>query len=303
MSQNLSQYDTSTVPTRFKTILTILITVTVVSLSVSIIFDYTPPPSQQPLSRNIQVLENIQPEIMVNPLLVKKNIDIELSIDPNDKLLNWDEFRIQRRLDNLKPRGFLSVLQREIKFDDGSDFLQVIEFSNGLNALKFLWHLPVDSKHNEGFEYDHSLWTISGKFLQVSPTKAFAVIGDQIRLHSSLAENLGESLLDLSNIIKSKSISFANFEWDQRSLGSVLKLELPGDELYLLESQLMDNFDSSKYKIRDYALGDLRLKRVISTDTNNVLIAKLLNRFTLIATEFPLHPNLKQKYKLRRLFH
>ena len=82
-----------------------------------------------------------------------------------------------------------------------------------------------------------------------------------------------------------------------------MKLELPGDELYLLESQLMDNFDSSKYKIRDYALGDLRLKRVISTDTNNVLIAKLLNRFTLIATEFPLHPNLKQKYKLRRLFH
>ena len=49
------------------------------------------------------------------------------------------------------------MLQRHVKFNEGHGFLQIVEFSNNLDAFHFLWNLPLDSKHDRGFKYDRSL--------------------------------------------------------------------------------------------------------------------------------------------------
>ncbi|MEE2924825.1 MAG: hypothetical protein VX619_08620 [bacterium] len=302
MSQNLSHHNTVFLEPRFKTIVIIVISTFTVCWIVSIVFDYAEAPIQEPLRRNIELIEDIKPDIMANPLIIKNNIDMNGTIARDEKLLGWNEFRVQRRLDISKPKGFRSVLQRHVKFNEGHGFFQIVEFSDNLDAFHFLWNLPSDSKHDRGFKYDSSLWTISGRFLQVSPDRAFSSAGEQIKLHNAIASNLGKSLMELSNIRETKTLSFENFEWDKKSLGRVLKLELFNHELYLADSKILDSFDSISYKVRNYALGDVELKRVISIATSRTLIARSDGDYVLMSSEFPRNLDLIQKYKVQRLF-
>ena len=95
---------------------------------------------------------------------------------------------------------------------------------------------------------------------------------------------------------------YLNLEWDKKSLGRVLKLELFNHELYLADSKILDSFDSISYKVRNYALGDVELKRVISIATSRTLIARSDGDYVLMSSEFPRNLDLTQKYKVQRLF-
>ena len=104
MSQNLSHHNTVFVEPRFKSIVIIVISIFMVCWIVSIVFDYAEAPIQEPLSRNIELIEHIKPDVMANPLIIKNTIDINATIARDEKLLGWNEFRVQRRLifQNLK---------------------------------------------------------------------------------------------------------------------------------------------------------------------------------------------------------
>ena len=56
------------------------------------------------------------------------------------------------------------------------------------------------------------------------------------------------------------------------------------------------------YKVRNYALGDVELKRVISIATSRTLIARSDGDYVLMSSEFPRNLDLIQKYKVQRFF-
>ena len=142
MSQNLSRHHFDIKELRFKTVISLIVSVFIACLMVSILFDYVNQPLQEPLRRDLTSIENVEAEVIVNPLVIKKNIDTNIKVDKGEKLLNWDEFRQQRKLDKLIPDGFNSVLQREIRSIRGRGYVQIVEFSNNLDAVHFLWHFP-----------------------------------------------------------------------------------------------------------------------------------------------------------------
>ena len=302
MNPNLSQSNASTFEVRLKLGLSIGLSIFLICFVVSIILDYVKAPPQQPLNRNLKAVEAIQTDIMEDPLVIKKNIDVSARVDMNSKLLSWEDFRTQRKLKSLKPRGFRSVLERRVEFDSGYGFLQIIEFRSSLEALHFIWNFPSSIRQNQGVRYDDSFWTISGRFLHVSPVEAFASFEDQMVLHESIANNLGKSLLNLSSLLKSKNLSFEKFNWNNLDLGEALKLKIANRHLFLINSEVLSIFDSGAYKLRNYAIGDTPLLRVISTNSSRTLIAKSLKSHVLISTEFTRNLSLTQKYQLQTLF-
>ena len=128
MSQNLSHHNTFFIEPRFKLIVIIVISIFTVCWIVTVVFDYAETPIQEPLRRNIELTEHIKPDIMANPLIIKNNIDMNITIARDEKLLGWNEFRVQRRLDISKPKGFSSVLQRHVKFNEGHGFFKLLNF-------------------------------------------------------------------------------------------------------------------------------------------------------------------------------
>tara|TARA_B100000674_G_scaffold488893_1_gene501896 strand:- start:2977 stop:3888 length:912 start_codon:yes stop_codon:yes gene_type:complete len=302
VNQNLSHENTNTVDPRTKFGLLIGFGIFVICVGISTILDYVKTPPQEPLSREIKAVENIIPDIMVDPLVIKPNMDISVSVDGNQKLLNWGDFRTQRRLNLSEPRGFRSVLQRRVEFDGESGFLQIVEFNGSLEALHFIWYLPSNIRGDQGVQYDDSFWTISGRFLQVSPMKAFSSSKDQMALHKSIANNLGKSLLNLTSLLKSETLSFEKLKWDEQYLGEALKLKIENQNLFLIGSDALSIFDSGAYKLRNYAVGNTRLLRVISTNSSRTLLAKSLQSHVLISTGFARNLDLAQKYELQRLF-
>ena len=302
MSQNLSRHHFDIKELRFKTVISLIVSVFIACLMVSILFDYVNQPLQEPLRRDLTSIENVEAEVIVNPLVIKKNIDTNIKVDKDEKLLNWDEFRQQRKLDKLIPDGFNSVLQREIRSIRGRGYVQIVEFSNNLDAVHFLWHFPGKLNNDLGFQYDDSLWTISGRFLQVSTNSVFTSKEGQVKLHKAIADNLGKSLLKLSKLKQAKNLDFVNLEWEKKSFEKTLRVELSNHVLHLADASIMKSFDSISYKVRNYALGDLELKRVVSMATNRTLIIKQMDDYVLISSKFPRKLNLSQKYELQRLF-
>ena len=55
-----------------------------------------------------------------------------------------------------------------------------------------------------------------------------------------------------------------NLEWEKKSFEKTLRVELSNHVLHLADASIMKSFDSISYKVRNYALGDLELKKGLS---------------------------------------
>lgn len=239
---------------------------------------------------------------IINPFKLAPEDDLNVQFLTEEKLLNWDEFKILIKAADAMPQGFRSALQRKIKLNKEEGSILIVELNSSLTAINFAYSLNYKNKFNWGLEIEDYFISVSNRFLHLSPINLYSSIRKHKDLHERLARNFEMRLINLRSINLATSMRIVELEWDGNRLGEALELRMDGEIFHLIPEFKSKLLDSKIYIQRKYSIGDLSFSRVKSSVSGSVFYADQLEQHLLIHSGLGHDLNLSEKYLLRRIF-